>query len=217
MPIPLDSDPRKRRAMNAMTADASSGSSQMESSHAVADESRMVVEEEERDEFRSSKAQNIRRRIMKKASMEESKSDERKVAVTTQESSDGIREKALRIANIHELETGSTTARWSSPRGAENDRTGKANEFVRSLVGIPKKGSKSKLWKDMSLKRAIREWNMKYVDIARSPGSAIRVFTSSERLANQLKITEIRRSWRLGERRPRWMIRKVGKSVEKET
>ena len=31
---------------------------------------------------------------------------------------------------------------------------------------------------------------MKYVDIARGPGSAIRVFTSSERVANQLKINE---------------------------
>ena len=32
---------------------------------------------------------------------------------------------------------------------------------------------------------------MKYVDVVRSPGSAIRVFTSSETLANQLKINEI--------------------------
>ena len=32
---------------------------------------------------------------------------------------------------------------------------------------------------------------MKYVYIVRSPGSALRVFTSSERLANQLKINEI--------------------------
>ena len=60
------------------------------------------------------------------------------MAVTAQESSDGIRAKAMRIA-----------------RGAENDRTGKANELVRSLVGIIKKeggiivasGSKSKLWR----------------------------------------------------------------------
>ena len=58
--------------MKAVTAVAFSGSSQMESSRAVADESKMdVQEEEERDEFRSSKAQNIRRRIMAKASMEE--------------------------------------------------------------------------------------------------------------------------------------------------
>ena len=53
-------------------------------------------------------------------------------------------------------------------------------------------GSKSKLWKDMSLMRAIQYGNMKYVDIARSPLSAIRVFSSSGRLANQLKINEIR-------------------------
>ena len=29
-------------------------------------------------------------------------------------------------------------------------------------------GSKSKLWRDMSLNRAIQNWNMKYVDIVRS-------------------------------------------------
>ena len=32
---------------------------------------------------------------------------------------------------------------------------------------------------------------MKYVDIARSARSALRVFTSSERLANQLKTNEV--------------------------
>ena len=32
---------------------------------------------------------------------------------------------------------------------------------------------------------------MKYVDVAWSPGLALRVFTSSERLANHLKINEI--------------------------
>ena len=52
-------------------------------------------------------------------------------------------------------------------------------------------GSKSKLRRDMSSKRAIQNWNMKYVYIVRSPGSALRVFTSSERLASQLKINEI--------------------------
>ena len=38
------------------------------------------------------------------------------------------------------METGSSTVRWSGPGGAETDRTGKANELVRSLVGIIKKG-----------------------------------------------------------------------------
>ena len=47
----------------------------------------------------------------------------------------------MRIANIDELETGSSTVRLSSSGGAENDRTGKANELVRSLVGIIKKGA----------------------------------------------------------------------------
>ena len=45
----------------------------MESSRAVADESRMDVE---RDELRSSEAQNIKRRKMTKTSMEESRMDD---------------------------------------------------------------------------------------------------------------------------------------------
>ena len=73
MPIPPDSDPRKRRAMKAVTAVASSGSSQMESSRAVADESRMDVEGEGRDESRSSTEPNIRRRIVTETSTEESR------------------------------------------------------------------------------------------------------------------------------------------------
>ena len=161
----------------------------------------------ERDESRSSSEPKTRRRIATKISSEESKSDERTEAVTTQESSDWTREKAMRTASIDELETGSSTARWSSPGRAESDRTGKVNELVRSLVGIMKNegdiivasGSKSKLWKDMSLKRAIQVWNMKCVDIARSPGSAIRVFISCERLASQLKINEIREVGKIGE------------------
>ena len=67
VPIPPDSDPRKRRATKAVTAVARSGISQMESSRAAADGLRMDVEEEKRYEFRSSKAQNIRRRMMTKA------------------------------------------------------------------------------------------------------------------------------------------------------
>ena len=79
MPIPPDSDPRKRRVMQAATAAASSDSSQMEDSRGVAktptqqnlttDESRMDVEGEERDESRSSKAQNTIRRIKTKTSI----------------------------------------------------------------------------------------------------------------------------------------------------
>ena len=93
-----------------------------------------------------------------------------------------------------------------------NDMTGKANELVRSLVGmmneegdiIVASSSKSKLWRDMSLKRAMQNSSMKYVDVVTNPGSAIRVFTSSERLANQLKETEmddriVERSWKVGE------------------
>ena len=70
--------------------------------------------------------------------------------------SSSAREKAMRIASIDELETGSSTARWSSPGGAEFGRTGRADELVRSLVGITEKeedffvasDSKSELWRD---------------------------------------------------------------------
>ena len=75
----------------------------------------------------------------------------------------------------------------------------------------------------MSSKRAIQNWNMKYVYIVRSPGSALRVFTSSERLANQLKINDIgevgkpvtkiemecSENRKIGEGGVRWMIQKL--------
>ena len=106
------------------------------------------------------------------------------------------------MQSIDELETGSSAERWSSLRGAVNDTTKKAHELVTALVGqITKDGdtvvasdSKSKLWRDLSMKRAIQNWNMKYVDIARSPGSVLRVFTSSEQLAKSVadnKIEEV--------------------------
>ena len=171
MSIPPDPDPKKRRAMKAATVPASSSSSsQMEGSRAVAETptqqnsmaggSRKDVEGEERDE--ATNCDNT--------SLEEKKSDERTVAVTTQESLDGIREKPMRIASLDELQASSGALRWSSSGGGANDKTKKANERVRALVGLITKGgdivvdtdSKSKLWRDMSLKRAIQSWNMKH-------------------------------------------------------
>ena len=208
MPIPPDSDPRKRRITKAATAAASSGSSQVEDSRAVAetptqqksttDESRMDVEGEETDESRRSTAPNTRRRIATKTSLEENESGKTTVAVTTQESLDGIREKAMRIASLDGLETGSAE-RWSIPRGAANGKTKKGNELVRALEGqitkevdiVVASVGKTKLWRDLSLMRTVRNRNMKCSDIARSPGSALRVFTSSERLPSQLKFNEI--------------------------
>ena len=73
VPIPPDSDLRERRVMKAATALASSGSSRMASSRAVADESRMDVEGEERDELRSSTEPNTRRRILTKTSWKRAK------------------------------------------------------------------------------------------------------------------------------------------------
>ena len=167
----------------------------------------MGDEGEEEDEFRSSVLSNTRRRIVTKTSSEENTRHERTVAVTTQESSDGIREKAVRIARLDELEASSGAGRWSSSGRAESDKTKKANELVRVLVGqITEEGdivvasdSKSELWRDVSLKRAIQNWNMKQVDVAR-PGSASIVFTSSERLTNHVKINEIERSWKIGDK-----------------
>ena len=62
----------------------------------------------------------------------------------------------MRIASIDELDTGSSTPRWSSPRGAENDRNKKVSEIVRALVGFEMRegdivvasGSKSKRWRE---------------------------------------------------------------------
>ena len=51
--------------------------------------------------------------------------------------------------------------------------------------------SKSRLWRDLSMRQAIQNWNMMYADIARSPESALRAFTSSEGLANQLNEDEV--------------------------
>ena len=86
MPNPPDADPRKRRATQAVTVAASSGRLQTEGSRAVAetptqqnsmtDEARMDVAGEERDESRSSEAQDIRRRTVTKTSMEESRLDD---------------------------------------------------------------------------------------------------------------------------------------------
>ena len=118
----------------------------------------------------------------------------------------GCVRRPLRIASLDGLGAGSIAVRSSSSGGAENDRNKKVNEIVRAVVGSKMKegdivvafDSKSKLWKDMCLKRAIQNWNMKYVDVARSPGSALRVFTSSEQLANQVKTNEVGRSWKIG-------------------
>ena len=63
----------------------------------------------------------------------------------------------------------------------------------------------------MSLKRATQNWNMKYVDVLRSLGSDMRVFTSSERLANKLKINEIGENLKIGEEERDGLPPKLGK------
>ena len=63
-------------------------------------------------------------------------------------------------------------------------------ELVRALVdNVAAFGSKSKLWRDLRLKRAVQNWNMKicrHCEESRVSGG----FTSSERLANRLKINK---------------------------
>ena len=95
------------------------------------------------------------------------------MAVTSQESLDGIREKAMRVASLDELEASSSAGRWSSPGGAENDRNKKVNEIARAFVGsITKEGdivvapdTKSKLWwsPESALKEcspAVNDWRI---------------------------------------------------------
>ena len=80
------------------------------------------------------------------------------MAVTTQESLVGIRENAMRIASLDEMGASSSARREPSQGGDEIDRTEKAKEIVRALVGsMAKEGdivvasdSKSKLWKDVN-------------------------------------------------------------------
>ena len=110
---------------------------------------------------------------MTKTPLEENNSDEWMVAVTTQESLDGILEKAMRIVSLHKMGTCCSARRGHSPEGAEIDKTKKAKEIVRPYT-------KSKLWKDVGLRRAMQNWNMKYVDNLRSPESALREFITSE-------------------------------------
>ena len=81
------------------------------------EESQMDDEGEQGDEFRSSTVLNTRRRFVTKTTLEENKGDERKVAVTTQESLDGIREEAKRIASLDGLGTNSSARRGPSPSG----------------------------------------------------------------------------------------------------
>ena len=141
--IPPDSDPRKRRAMKAATAAARRWKAAVQLQRRRHIKIRGQTSQEWTSRVkrqRSSKAQNIRRRIMtkwmtkekkemilggrqyripgdelrQKTSLEKNNSDERTVARTTQESLDGIREKAMRIANLDELGASSSAGRWSS-------------------------------------------------------------------------------------------------------
>ena len=73
---------------------------------------------------------------MTKTSLEENIRDERTVAVTAQESLDGIREKAMRTTSTDELGASSSAGRWSSSGGAVNDKNKKVNEIVRAMVGF---------------------------------------------------------------------------------
>ena len=79
------------------------------------EESRVDGEVEEGDEFRSSTVPNTRRRIVTKTPLEGDQGDERTVAVTTQGSLDGIREKAMRIASLDEMGASRSARRGPSP------------------------------------------------------------------------------------------------------
>ena len=121
----------------------------------------MDDEGEEGDGFRSSTATNTRRRIVTKTPLEENKSDETTVAVTTQESLDGIREKANEDCKLR-----SDGDRQQIRQMVQGIGEGQDHELVRALVGqITREGdtvvasdSESKLWRDLSLKRTRSIW-----------------------------------------------------------
>ena len=61
-------------------------------------------------------------------------------------------------------------------------------QILKNREVVVASDSKSRLW---SMRQAIQNWNMMYADIARSPESALRAFTSGEGLANQLNEDEV--------------------------
>ena len=85
-----------------------------------------------------------------------------RVAVTTQEPLDGLREKAMRIASLDQMEATCAARRGPSPGGPDIDKTQQAKEIVRVLVGSTTTGwdivvacdNKSKLWRDAALNRS---------------------------------------------------------------
>ena len=89
--------------MKAATAAASSGCSQMESSRAVADESRMDVEGKERDESRSSTEPNTRRIVGREQKRRESGGSDHPRVVRWD------LWEGYEVASVDELETGSSS------------------------------------------------------------------------------------------------------------
>ena len=81
----------------------------------------------------------------------------------------------------------------------KNDKNKKANEIVRAIVGsmvtegeiVVASDSKSKAVERHEFAKQHKIGPGKMSTLRGNPGSALRVFTSSERLANQLKINEI--------------------------
>ena len=65
------------------------------------------------------------------------------------------------------------------------------------------------------MRQAIQNWNMMYADIARSPESALRAFTSSEGLANQLNEDEVGEVGKLLKKIEMDATKNVGKLVKK--
>ena len=64
-------------------------------------------------------------------------------------------------------------------------------QILKNGVVVVASDSKSRLWRDRSMRQAVQNWNMCMPTFARSPESALRAFTSSEGLANQLNEDEV--------------------------
>ena len=121
------------------------------------------------------------------------------VTVTTQESLDGIRGEGPEDCNPRRVGGMQQCRKMVQFRRSRE---------VRAIVGqITKEGHSRRLWQQVKTverleKRAIQNWNMKHVDIARSPGSAVRVFISSERTGKSVEDQRDWRSWKIGEEDP---------------
>ena len=152
--IPLDSDPRRRRAGSPQPCscrDANTAKFDDRQSQRDVDGENRGIPKFDNTEHQTNNDDK---------QMEEDKSDETPVAVIK-----SCCMGSMRIASLVGSGANGSAGRWSSPGRAANDMNEQVDELVRAFVGSIMKerdivvttNSKSKLRKDMSLKRVIFE------------------------------------------------------------